>query len=213
MVYHASRKYNLPNLDLLTLLFESPLSWAKEDTLLEVEAAHPSNTISKTQARSYCKRIGFSLRNRYGIGKAGPGKDVVVVISSGQVLLPCLFHGVICAGGVYSAASASFTAPELARQIKQGEAKLVICSRDAEPVARQAAKECGVPMDRVLVLESDGGARKLQTLEGNRPNLMDERRELNWQRITDPKELENSLICLLYSSGTTGAPKGLWLEF
>jgi acyl-CoA synthetase (AMP-forming)/AMP-acid ligase II len=33
--------------------------------------------------------------------------------------------------------------------------------------------------------------------------------ELDWERITNKEELENSLICLLYSSGTTGAPKGM----
>jgi long-subunit acyl-CoA synthetase (AMP-forming) len=32
--------------------------------------------------------------------------------------------------------------------------------------------------------------------------------KLDWKRITDKEELENSLVLLLYSSGTTGPPKG-----
>jgi acyl-coenzyme A synthetase/AMP-(fatty) acid ligase len=30
---------------------------------------------------------------------------------------------------------------------------------------------------------------------------------LDWERITDPMALKDSLVCLLYSSGTTGVPK------
>jgi acyl-coenzyme A synthetase/AMP-(fatty) acid ligase len=39
-------------------------------------------------------------------------------------------------------------------------------------------------------------------------NLIDESDKLPWQKITDPFDLENSLVILIYSSGTTGLPKG-----
>jgi hypothetical protein len=55
---------------------------------------------------------------------------------------------------VYSAASASYTAPELSRQVKQGSSNLIFCSEDAKDVAIQSVKDCGVPLSRVLVISS-----------------------------------------------------------
>jgi len=130
---------------------------------------------------------------------------VVVCISSGQPLLPALFYGVIAAGGVYSAASSSFTAPELSRQIKQGSSDLIFCSEDAKEVAIQAAKDCGVPLSRVLVLSSTPWS--MTPIEGNQ-TCLPSKGKLEWERIIDKEKLENTLICLLYSSGTTGIPKG-----
>ena len=112
----------------------------------------------------------------------------------------------IAAGGVYSAASASFTAPELSRQVKQGASNLIFCSEDAKDVAVATANECGVPLSRVSVISSSP-KWEIRSLEGQN-NCLPSEGKLDWERITDRKELEDSLICLLYSSGTTGAPKG-----
>jgi acyl-coenzyme A synthetase/AMP-(fatty) acid ligase len=206
MVYHPRKDHDFPNIDLLTLIFDHPEAGSTDSTISHAEAEDPSNCLNRAEVRRYTKRIAHGLRTQYGVGESGPGKDVVLVISSGQILLPCLFYGVIAAGGVYSAASSSFTAAELARQVKQGEANLICCSRDVEDVAREAAKECGLPIDRVLVLESDGGKRILKSLDTGRSAIAEQ--ELDWTRITDKAELKQSLICLLYSSGTTGVPKG-----
>ncbi|KAH8661429.1 hypothetical protein BGZ60DRAFT_413175 [Tricladium varicosporioides] len=211
MIYTNPKSYDIPALDLLTFLFDSSHTWAKDTTLLHCEAANPSIGITKSLARTLTKQVAYSLRHNYGIGANGPGKDVVVCISSGQPLLPTLFYGVIASGGVYSAASASFTAPELARQIRHGESKLVFCSEDAREVAVTAAKECGVPLSRVLVINGDGGNWSMKPVEGEGACLLSGG-ELDWERITNREVLDKSLICLLYSSGTTGIPKGVELS-
>ena len=215
-VYLPTKDYELLDIDILTLIYDSPESWGQESTVLHAEAALPSNAITKSQARTFTKRLAWVFRNKFSVGANGPGKDVVVCISSGQVLLSNVFYGVIAAGGVFSAASSSYTSGELARQIKQGRSSVVVCSEDCKDVAVKAAKECGVPLERVLILESMGGKRVLRDVEGRGRNLLEDgEREwrragqlMEWKKITDREVLRERVICLLYSSGTTGVPKG-----
>jgi 4-coumarate--CoA ligase len=151
------------------------------------------------------KRIAFALRNKFGVGSSGLGKDVVSVIVSGQTLSPTLFYGIVAAGGVYSPSNLSSTAADLARQIRQGNSRLIVCSHETKGVAIEAAKMCGVPMNRVLLLQSKPVPR-LANLNDGFDVISDH--ELDWERITDQERLESTLVCLLYSSGTSGLPKG-----
>jgi len=131
------------------------------------------------------------------------------VISYGQVLVSAAFFGVIAAGGVYSAASPSSTVAELARQVKIGNSRLLICGKEHQAVTARAAEECGLPLSSVLLLESSP-EWKLRSLEGGIDVVSSSR--LSWQTITDRQALKDSLITILWSSGTTGLPKGVMLS-
>jgi 4-coumarate--CoA ligase len=162
---------------------------------------------TKAQALILTKRIAFGLRNQFGIGSSGPGKDVVNVIVSGQTLSPILFYGIIAAGGVYSPSNLSSTVADLARQIRQGNSRLIVCSHDTKGIAIEAANCCGVPTSRILMLQSKPVPR-LTTLDNDIDVIVDQ--EMDWRRITDQEQLESTLVCLLYSSGTSGLPKGMY---
>ncbi|KAF1810597.1 4-coumarate-CoA ligase [Eremomyces bilateralis CBS 781.70] len=209
-IYYGERYYAFPQMDMLTFLFESQHALSQPDTQLHIDAANPSNYLTKSTTISLTEQFAHAFRTRFGIGAAGPNHDVVVGFSSLQILLPVAFYGTVAAGGVFSAASHSFTPAELARQVTQGDAKLLITSADLVEVAVEAAGICGLGLDRVLVLESDAGKWGMRSVDGSFGGWTEER--LMWERVTDPVRLEESLIILLYSSGTTGAPKGVRLS-
>lgn len=135
------------------------------------------------------------------------------MIATGHYLLPILSYGVIGAGGVFSAASATSTISELSKQLQGAQSKILVTVEATRETAVKAAEEAGWGMNgggRVLLM-SEGREWKLKTIgEDGRlgRNLINKHDKLPWQKITDPYELENILVVLIYSSGTTGLPKG-----
>jgi 4-coumarate--CoA ligase len=200
----------IPSLDLLTHLFDSEHTAGLPATKLHIDSTNENNFLTKFGLQTLSQRIAHGLRTRYSIGAAAANKDVVTVISNGQILVPAVFYGVIGAGGVYSAASPHSTVSELARTLTIGTSRLLICGTEFVDVASKAAKECGLPLSRVLILDSTAGKWRLSSIEGNINAISTE--QLSWRRITDLQELKNSLIVILWSSGTTGLPKGVMLS-
>lgn len=188
---------------------ESPRCRATDDTVIHGEAANPSNTITRAEARGFIKRVAYVLRNDYGIGASGIGKDVIVSTSSGSPLIPIFFYSIVAAGGIYSGASTAFTKNELIRQTQLANAKLLVCSSEYVDKTVATAKDCGIPLSRVLVLDySKPKEWCLKPVDGGRSFPDANTSMLDWQRLTDKESLEATTIGLLFSSGTTGLPKG-----
>ena len=122
-----------------------------------------------------------------------------------------MFYSTVGAGGVFSGASSAFTIGELVRQVKDADAKVLLCSEEFEQRTVQAAKQCSIPLDRVLIIDSKTPKNWNLIAADSRSEVLNltDGPMLEWQRITNEKELHATTGCLLYSSGTTGLPKGV----
>jgi 4-coumarate--CoA ligase len=185
---------------------ESKYGVAQEHAPLHLDARNPREHLTKWQLRTLVRRIAHTLRTKFGVGTRGSGLDVVTVISYGQILVPAVFLGVIAAGGVYSAASPSSTASDLERQLRTSNSRLVICDVDHAQVVTDAFDGCNIPREHIIVTDPQS-SKVFRALEGTKELLSSA--SLDWERVTDASALRRSLAVILWSSGTTGVPKGM----
>lgn len=217
IIYRAGQTREYPQLDLLTLLLDSPHTDATDATILHADAADPTNKqIRRSTLRTLVKRVAYLLRHTYGIGsKEGQEEETVLCIATGHWLLPALFYSSIAAGAIFSAANPGATPRELTSNLNLVGAKLLLCTEETKPTAKAAAEAAGLPLSRVLVL-GDNGAKEdnrftLTPLDTNTPVTIP-KQELEWRRITSQPVLRDTTICILFSSGTTGVPKACRLS-
>jgi long-subunit acyl-CoA synthetase (AMP-forming) len=188
---------------------DSDWTLANEDTKIQIEAANPSNYITKAEARDLFQKVAHALRYQYGIGSDGHrGKDIVLTITSGNPFLPILFYGIVAAGGAISGVGTSLRIGEMVRQIQDAGAKVIACTPEYAKVAVTVASQCGIPLNHVLIIDSSTRGRwTLHTSDGT--DVLVKGTMLDWERITDQTTLKETTVTLVYSSGTTGLPKGV----
>src|SRR4051794_1846216 len=151
------------------------------------------DVITHGQLAAYVDRVAANLHAR-GLRKG----DVVAVFCPNTPWYPVVFHGIAAARCVMSPINSLYTPDEIAFQLKDSGAKILITISMFMDRAVAAVEK--TPVDEIVVLDGmEGHADLFDLLGADAPSV---------QIDVDPA---NDLVTLPYSSGTTGLPKGVML--
>jgi acyl-CoA synthetase (AMP-forming)/AMP-acid ligase II len=150
-------------------------------------------TISHGELAYYVDRMAAALHAR-GLGKG----DVVAVFSPNTIWYPVVFHGIAKAGCVMSPINALYTPEEIAFQLRDSGAKMLVTVSVFLERAQAAAER--QPVGEIVVMDGAEGHASLRDLL-----------TLTAPSVQIEIDSADDLVTLPYSSGTTGLPKGVML--
>ena len=179
----------IPNCSLTTFVLRHADRLADKPALIEAATGH---------ALSYRELAEAIARTAAGLAERGFRKgDVFAIYAPNCLEYAVAFHAVSSRGGIVTTINPAYTADELAHQLADAGAKLLLTTSELLDKARDAAGQAGV--SEVFVVGDTAGATSFASLQstGAPPNV-----------AVDPA---NDLVALPYSSGTTGLPKGVML--
>lgn len=216
MPYKSRWTVPIPDCSLQTFLFGSsanlPHDPPSPEKICLAEADRPdTHFFTRATYQLWSQRFALGL-TKSGLFKPG---DRLLLFSPNDLFVPVVFMGALMAGGIYTGANPTFTPRELAHQLRDCQASVLICHDSSIETGVQAAKEAGLDPARVFVFNGsiyDGqgsdshGARYWSSLVAP---ANDEAKTFAWPDLSGPDEAKTTTLALNYSSGTTGVPKGV----
>jgi 4-coumarate--CoA ligase len=192
--------FTVPQTDLWSLYMERDRPYPDDHTLLIESETDRSYTFANVRDGSIT--FGQGLKHTLGWSKG----DVLAFFAPNNIDFPVVNFGLQWAGGIASPINPTYPADDVADQLVDSGAKALVTFKPFLSVAIDAANKAKLPLDRVFLM----GAERDESGKFR-----------HWTEITakgawiTPKKTairpKKDLAYLVYSSGTTGKPKGVML--
>ncbi|MFC4502572.1 MULTISPECIES: 4-coumarate--CoA ligase family protein [Streptomyces] len=188
---------DIPEASVFDFLF-TDVDQADLDHVALIDTAGGAHTTYRELIERVNATAGALAARGIGVG------DVVGLLAPNSSLFAVAFHGILRSGATATTINALFTAHDIAKQLTDANATMLITVSALLPQAQEAARTVGITAENLIVLDGDGVAAT------GHPNADD----LLAQGAPAPQvdfDPATHLAVLPYSSGTTGNPKGVML--